>query len=69
MYAEIQICSVMCTLYNTRSEPNFLSSENLIKQVKADVCSVINSIMEELWKINVFFTSLRNYELSSEFHC
>lgn len=62
MYADIQICSVMCTLCNTRAEPNLLSSENLIKQVKADVCNPINSIMEELWKINLFFSSLRNYE-------
>lgn len=27
-------------------------------EVKADSCSPINSIMEELWKINIFFSSL-----------
>ena len=54
MYAEIQICSVVCSLYNARSEPNFLSSESLVKEVKADSCSPINSIMEELWKLNIF---------------
>jgi len=55
MYAEIQICSVVCSLYNARSEPKFLSPENLVKEVKADCCSPINSIMEELWKIKFAF--------------
>lgn len=50
MYAKIQICSVVCSSCNARSEPNFLSSENLVKEVKADSCSPLNSLMEELWK-------------------
>lgn len=31
MYAEIQICSVVWSLYNARSEPNIFLSENLLK--------------------------------------
>lgn len=61
IYADIQICSVMCSFYNARSEPYFLSSENLVKEIKADVSSPINTTVEELWKIGIFFSSLRNY--------
>lgn len=54
IYADIKLCSVLCSFYNARSKTCFLSSENLVKEIKADFCSSINTIMEELCKIKIF---------------
>lgn len=36
IYADIQICSVLCSFCSAGAEPDFLSSENLVKEIKAD---------------------------------
>lgn len=65
IYADIQICSVLCSFYNARFEPYFLSSENPVKGIKADFHSPINTIMEELWKIKIFtFKSKKLWKLN-----
>lgn len=52
---------MVCSFYNAKSEPYFLSSENLVKEIRSDFCSPINTIIEEVWKIKIFFSGLRNY--------
>lgn len=60
IYAYFQICNVLCSFYNARSEPYFLSSENLVKEAKADFCSPINTIVEELRKTKIFIFQSKN---------